>query len=539
MATTDFGGLLFGGGGTGLEDYLTPEQQSNIQQQAMLQAAAALLQAGGPSPRRISLGQALGGALQAGTAGYQQAQQGAVQNLLTRQKLSEAKRQEDFRRALQGQQMQPQMVGGGEVTTVTPDQAISMEGLPAGPTVARAAMIGQQVQAPTQRMSQQDMLYQDAINNYNTAKRYGYPEIASKYLEDALKIKPREEVTGDIFKSASGEYVQRTKSGQFIPVSAQFAPVEKPMGVPIKVTDSQGKQVLVNQMSDGTFKTVEGFGPARELIQVDRGGVITFMDKDKVPAGTSLGKTLAPQVVGGAESGYFQIGGGGGGGVGGAPRPSGAPAPSGAPSAAPSAVVPAAGAGAPQQAPMAGGAVQIIPAQPKIFGNEKDLRGEFQAQVKPYVELGQAYQKIETAAKNPSPAGDIAMVYGFMKVLDPSSVVREGEFATAQNAGSVPDSVRNMYNKALNGERLNEKIRSDFLQQARNLVESQRVMSNDLISRYTEVAKNYKLDPNQVVYDPFKRVQTPEQIIGGATTTNIPQTRQEWWQRFNLRQPNQ
>ena len=167
------------------------------------------------------------------------------------------------------------------------------------------------------------------------------------------------------------------------------------------------------------------------------------------------------------------------------------------------------------------------------------MRGEFQAQVKPYVELGQAYQKIETAAKNPSPAGDIAMVYGFMKVLDPSSVVREGEFATAQNAGSVPDSVRNMYNKALNGERLNEKIRSDFLQQARNLVESQRVMSNDLISRYTEVAKNYKLDPNQVVYDPFKRVQTPEQIIGGATTTNIPQTRQEWWQRFNLRKPNE
>jgi hypothetical protein len=533
MAIQDFGGLLFGGGGTGLEDYLTPEQQSGIQNQAMLQAAAALLQAGGPSPRRISLGQALGGALQAGSAGYSQAQQGAVQNLLTRQKLAEAKRQEDFRRALQGQQMQPQMAGGGEVTTITPDQAISMEGLPAGPTVARAAMIGQQVQAPTQRMSQQDMLYQDAINNYNTAKRYGYPEIASKYLEDALKIKPREEVTGDIFKSASGEYVQRTKSGQFIPVSAQFAPIEKPMGAPIKVTDFEGKQVLVNQMSDGTFKTVQGFGPARELIQVDRGGVITFVDKDKVPAGTSLGKTLAPQVVGGAESGYFQIGGGGGG-VGGAPRPAGAPAPAGAPSAAPSAVVPAAGAGAPQAAPMAGGAVQIIPAQPKIFANEKDLRGEFQTQVKPYVELGQAYQKIETAAKNPSPAGDISLVYGFMKVLDPGSVVREGEFATAQNAGSVPDSVRNMYNKALSGERLGEKIRSDFLQQARNLVESQRVMSKDLIDRYTDVAKNYKLDPNQVVFDPFKRVQTPEQIIQRSTNQPIPTNANDFARQFGL-----
>ena len=90
MATMqDFGGLLFGGGGTGLEDYLSADQQSGIRNQAMLQAAAALLSAGGPSERPISIGQALGGALQAGSAGYQQAQQGAVQSLLTRQKLQE------------------------------------------------------------------------------------------------------------------------------------------------------------------------------------------------------------------------------------------------------------------------------------------------------------------------------------------------------------------------------------------------------------------------------------------------------------------
>jgi hypothetical protein len=90
MATMqDFGGLLFGGGGTGLEDYLSADQQSGIRNQALLQAAAALLSAGGPSRQPISLGQALGGALQAGTQGYGQAQQGAIQSLVTRQKLAE------------------------------------------------------------------------------------------------------------------------------------------------------------------------------------------------------------------------------------------------------------------------------------------------------------------------------------------------------------------------------------------------------------------------------------------------------------------
>jgi hypothetical protein len=484
MATQDFGGLLFGGGGTGLEDYLSAGQQESIKNQAMLQAAAALLQAGGPSRTPISLGQALGGALQAGSAGYQQAQQGAIQNLLTRQKLAEAKRMEDLRKALQESQMQPQAQPMGEVTTITPDQAMAVGGLPAGPTVARANLIGQQVRAPAPQMSQQDMLYQDAMNKYMIADRSGYPEMAAKYLETALKIKPTEKVSG----------------------------------APFEVTDaSTGKPIMVQQFDTGRLQTVGAYGPKRDVVLQNLGGKTVAIDKSKLAGGESYSQTLAPQIVGGAEAGgYFQVGGGGG--VGGAPRPAGAPAPAGAPSA----VAPAGGAGAPQAAPTGPQPlIPIIPLQGKTFGNEKDLRSEFQTQVKPYVELGQAYQKIETAAKNPSPAGDIAMVYGFMKVLDPSSVVREGEFATAQNAGSVPDSVRNMYNKALNGERLNEKIRSDFLQQARNLVESQRVMSNDLMARYTDVAKNYKLDPNQVVFDPFKRVQTSAEIIGGATTTKF------------------
>jgi len=120
MATQDFGGLLFGGGGTGLEDYLSAGQQEAISNQAMLQAAAALLSAGGPSRTPISLGQALGGALQAGSAGYQQAQQGAIQNLLTRQKLQEADR------AAQMRKLYPQIFK----ETITPEQ-MTIAGIPA------------------------------------------------------------------------------------------------------------------------------------------------------------------------------------------------------------------------------------------------------------------------------------------------------------------------------------------------------------------------------------------------------------------------
>jgi hypothetical protein len=332
MATMqDFGGLLFGGGGTGLEDYLSAGQQDAIRNQALLQAAASLLSAGGPSERPISIGQALGGALQAGSAGYQQAQQGAVQSLLVRQKLAEAKRLEDFRKALQTQQLQPQVGGGGEVTTITPDQAISMEGLPAGPTVARANLIGQQVRAPAPQMSEQEMLYQDAMNKYKIAERYGMSEEASKYLEKAQKIKPMEKVTG----------------------------------APFEVTDAtSGKPIMVQQFDTGRLQTVTGYGPKRDIVLQELGGKVVAVDKSKLTGTETYAKTLAPQIIGGAEAGGFYQVGGGGGGVGGAPRPTGAPTPAGAPTGGVGA--PTVGAGAPQAAPTGMQPLTpIIPLQPK------------------------------------------------------------------------------------------------------------------------------------------------------------------------------
>lgn len=139
------GGLLFGGGGSALDEYLTEDQKRQMQQQAMLQAAAALLQAGGRSAQPISLGQALGSALQAGTAGYQSAQQNAIQQLLTKQKIDEAKRaqaaQEQYQKFIMGQPTEGQ--------AITPDQALAVPGMQAGPTVERASLIGQALPAGT------------------------------------------------------------------------------------------------------------------------------------------------------------------------------------------------------------------------------------------------------------------------------------------------------------------------------------------------------------------------------------------------------
>jgi hypothetical protein len=148
----------------------------------------------------------------------------------------------------------------------------------------------------------------------------------------------------------------------------------------------------------------------------------------------------------------------------------------------------------------------------------------------PFVKLAQAFEKVQVAALNPSGAGDISLIYGYMKILDPNSTVMQGEQATAQNAGSVPESIRAKYNSIIGGEKLDPNVRADFLNQARLIVESQRTMANDVRDRYSELARAYGLKPEQIVFDPFKRIKPPGDIAKDATPTKPA----EFVNKYNL-----
>jgi len=133
------------------------------------------------------------------------------------------------------------------------------------------------------------------------------------------------------------------------------------------------------------------------------------------------------------------------------------------------------------------------------FDAENKLRDEHQAQSKTFVKVRDAFAKTQAAAKDPTSMGDIALIFGYMKMLDPDSVVREGEFATAQNAGSIPDRIRNAYNKAMEGTRLNDGQRKDMINQARKVYGEQKKGQDKLDSKYRELSQSYGLKSSNVV----------------------------------------
>lgn len=161
MADFDLGGLLFGNApSTGFESYLDPEQLKRMQNQGVMQAAMALLKASGPSAVPVGIGQALGEAYGAGQTGYQQAQQQGLTAMMTRQKMDEAKRNQELQ----------QTVG---------------------------TFLGQQAPegtSPTEFKAQQYMKLADVYAARN-------PEQASKFFDMAQKLTPvRAKVSGQPFE---------------------------------------------------------------------------------------------------------------------------------------------------------------------------------------------------------------------------------------------------------------------------------------------------------------------------------------------------
>jgi hypothetical protein len=247
-------GSIFGGGGTpsGLDALLTEDQRKLMGRNAALSAAAALLQAGGRSPQRIGLGQALGSALQAGQQGYQQARAGSLQDMLLAQKLEEAKRAEALR-----QQIADVMTTAPQPLN-TAQAALAAPGMPLGPTTQRAELMDSMPQPTANELKANQ--YQTIADIYAAQ---GKSEDAKRFQEMAERFNPRPEVTGQ----------------------------------PFEVTDATGNPVLVQQMKSGALQTLPGFGPKREVVLQSLGGRTVAINKSALKGGESYAMSMTPGEV--------------------------------------------------------------------------------------------------------------------------------------------------------------------------------------------------------------------------------------------------
>jgi len=131
------------------------------------------------------------------------------------------------------------------------------------------------------------------------------------------------------------------------------------------------------------------------------------------------------------------------------------------------------------------------------FSNENSLRDEYTAQTANFRVINDAYKKIMTTAD--TGAGDMSLLYQYVKLLDPGSVVRESEFATAAASGSFGDQVQGAAQRIATGKRLTPELKAQFRNEAQNIFDQQQSSANQTAEQYRRLATDYGLDPTRVV----------------------------------------
>jgi len=105
-----------------------------------------------------------------------------------------------------------------------------------------------------------------------------------------------------------------------------------------------------------------------------------------------------------------------------------------------------------------------------------------------------AYSRLREAAAldkdNPLArgVGDLALVFNFMKLLDPGSVVRESEFRAAAGAGSLGNKLQNFYDKPLTGALFTPEVRADFVARATKFLEGRGEIYDGFYAQRKDIA---------------------------------------------------
>jgi len=150
---------------------------------------------------------------------------------------------------------------------------------------------------------------------------------------------------------------------------------------------------------------------------------------------------------------------------------------------------------------------------------ENKLRDDFNAISKDFRAVRDSFARIKGAGADPTAAGDLALIFNYMKLLDPGSVVRESEFAVAERAGGMRDRAEAFVEKIRNGQRLSPQQRADFMQRAQKLFASMQGIYGEVENEYTGMATRYGLDPQNVVTS-YKGASEPGEWQSTPSGTN-------------------
>jgi hypothetical protein len=141
-----------------------------------------------------------------------------------------------------------------------------------------------------------------------------------------------------------------------------------------------------------------------------------------------------------------------------------------------------------------------INAGKTVFERTNTLRNDFAGlpEVKSWNVVQPLLVSARDAAKDTTGGSDLNLIYAMGKVMDPGSVVREGELQLAGNTGSFGEKLKGYYKSVAAGGNLSPAVKKDLLNQIESRAKNQQQLYTNTKTKYGEIAKQYGLNPNEL-----------------------------------------
>jgi hypothetical protein len=151
----------------------------------------------------------------------------------------------------------------------------------------------------------------------------------------------------------------------------------------------------------------------------------------------------------------------------------------------------------------------------RVRTQEGELRTHVDKLLTDYYIVRDSMGRIEASGADPSAAGDLALITAFMKMLDPSTGVRDVEFKNAATAGGLLEQVKARVGYVQSGERLSDDMRKDLLERSRRLYAQYERDYGQVKQQYRDLTTRLGGNPANVVLETGSTAAQPPS--GGAT----------------------
>lgn len=135
------------------------------------------------------------------------------------------------------------------------------------------------------------------------------------------------------------------------------------------------------------------------------------------------------------------------------------------------------------------------------------LQGDFDKATEKYRGAIDAAKNLNALSQNSTAQDQTAIIFSYMKTLDPTSTVREGEFALVGNTAGLSDRAINALEQLDSGKRLNQQQITDIVGAASKLANVAKQNLDGTSAEYDRRATKFGL-PTGLFYEPQGQVTT-------------------------------